>query len=186
MTTTSTLTKNQKRDIRKDLFIKGHPVTLIARVRHDDSCGNGHNSFSITCDMYESGHQRGEPTVKHSSGKTLWLSSCGCLHDLVSKHFPELAGLLRWHLTSADSPMHYTANALYWAGHSGWCDGKPSSPPNWDHFASTAILGALEDDLSIDEWKAMDKEQMREALNARLPRLLEAFQRDVEAFGFTF
>lgn len=41
--------------------------------------------------------------------------SGGCIHDEVAKHFPELAHLIKWHLSSTDGPMHYVANTVYWA-----------------------------------------------------------------------
>jgi hypothetical protein len=43
--------------------------------------------------------------------------SCGCLHDDIEKHCPELAPLIKWHLCSADGvPMHYIPNTVYLAG----------------------------------------------------------------------
>lgn len=118
MTTTTKAPTIQKQVklFRKDLAIDGKPVTIIAEVRHDDECKNGHNSFAITGEVYESYRQHGEPTVKHESGKTLWLSSCGCIHDDIAEHFPELAPLIKWHLCSTDGPMHYVANTVYLAG----------------------------------------------------------------------
>lgn len=112
----SKLTTKQVKTFRKDVIIKGEPVVIIAEVRHDDECRNGHNTFAITADVYERHQQRGEPTVKHKNGRTLWLNSCGCNHEIVAEHFPELAPLLKWHLTSTDGPMHYLANTVYLAG----------------------------------------------------------------------
>lgn len=41
----------------------------------------------------------------------------GCIHDLVLKHFPEVAPVVALHLSDMDGvPMHAAANALYWAG----------------------------------------------------------------------
>lgn len=91
------------------------PQTLIATVRHDDRHANGHNTFTITGELYTPYAYRGEPTVTHKSGKKLWLSACGCLHDDIEKHFPELAPLIKWHLCSTDGPMHYIANTTYHA-----------------------------------------------------------------------
>jgi uncharacterized protein Usg len=70
------------------------------RVRHDDTCGNGHNTFGITCD------------VRSETG--VWRSG-GCQHDIVAEHFPELAPFIKWHLTSTEGPMHYIANTVYHA-----------------------------------------------------------------------
>lgn len=101
----STLTKNQ--------FITFGPVEyqkneetyrVTAIVRYDDRCGNGHNTFSIT------------GSIDRKGKYDLWVEdSSGCIHEEISMHFPELAPLIKWHLTSSDGPLHYTANALYLA-----------------------------------------------------------------------
>lgn len=42
---------------------------------------------------------------------------CGCLHELVLKHFPETAPVVALHMSDMDGvPMHAAENALYWAG----------------------------------------------------------------------
>lgn len=83
---------------------KGTKYLITATVRHDDRCGNGHNTFSITANIQE--HQNGR-----------WRDYMGgCCHDEVAKHFPELAPFIKWHLCSTDGPMHYIANTLYHAG----------------------------------------------------------------------
>lgn len=113
----SILTKKQVKTFRVD-FLEGDdnsPVTLIAKVRYDDECGNGHNTFAITGERYEKYHHPGESTIEHKNGRKLWMSSCGCLHDEIAEHFPELAPLIKWHLCSSDGPMHYLANTLYFA-----------------------------------------------------------------------
>lgn len=112
MSIQSTLTEKQVRQFRAET----ENSVIIAEVRYDDECGNGHNSFAITAEIYGPYAQRGEPTIKHSNGKTMWLNQCGCCHEAVKEHFPQLAPLLKWHLTSSDGPMHYIANTVYHAG----------------------------------------------------------------------
>ena len=90
----SVLTKDQSK--RFGPFENGSEKVFI-NVRHDDHCGNGHNTFSITCDIYENGRDIGG----------------GCMHDLVVKFMPELAGAVKFHLCSTDGPLHYLANTLY-------------------------------------------------------------------------
>lgn len=75
-------------------------VNIYAEVRFDDECSNGHQSFSITGDVY---------TLQ---GRDI---AGGCIHDDIRKHFPELSPFIKWHLTSTDGPMHYVANTLYHA-----------------------------------------------------------------------
>jgi hypothetical protein len=95
----SKLTKSQVKTFRKEYRENGLPCVIKAEVRHDDQCGNGHNSFAITATIYENGRD-----------------VCGgCCHEEVAKHFPELAPFIKWHLTSTDGPMHYLANTVYHA-----------------------------------------------------------------------
>ncbi len=74
---------------------RNKPIRIHCTIRFDDECGNGHQSFSIT----------GETTD----------GCCGCIHELIAEHFPELEPLIKWHLVDTDGPMHYVANATYHA-----------------------------------------------------------------------
>jgi hypothetical protein len=40
--------------------------------------------------------------------------SFGCIHEEISKYFPELSIYERWHCMGWDGPMHYAANASFW------------------------------------------------------------------------
>ena len=113
----TTLIKDQK--IKKVLYYTedGTSYRITATIRHDDECGNGHNSFSITGNIDE----------KKKNGQ--WYSvACGCIHDEISKHFPGLKPFIKWHLTSTDGPMHYLGNTLYHAGTKD-CWGKEKGEP---------------------------------------------------------
>jgi hypothetical protein len=153
---------HQVKDFRKDL---PDGRVLIVHVRHDDSCRNGHNSFSITCDEFDQECRLGEPSVVHANGSRVWLVAFGCIPDTVRKHFPELAPYLRWHLMSTDGPLHYVANTTFWAREG-----------NLSYARSAAV------------WPDATKEQLldKETLLTRLPALLGDFQRDVEALGLTY
>ena len=74
---------------------------IKAALRFDDECGNRHNSFSIT----------GEINTCQSFADCTHVAS-GCIHEEIAAHFPELAHLIKWHLCSTDSPMHYVANTI--------------------------------------------------------------------------
>lgn len=92
-------------------YKKGSQITV--ELRFDDKCGNGHQTFSIT------GHVQ-EPHAKD------W-ALCGCIHKEISKYFPEIAYLIKWHLTSTTRPMHYLANTTYHASdrdHNGLLKGE--------------------------------------------------------------
>lgn len=198
-TSESRLTKSQKKQYGPVFFHEcGRQCAITAQVRHDDQCGNGHNDFSITAEIYGKDRHPGEPTIKTPDGKTLWMNACGCCHDEVAKYFPELAPFLKWHLCGTDGPMHYLANALYWAGHKGWRDGKPGNPPNLEYLKSTIAYGALQSDAQFDLaaflYREGEKPQCNENaadilgawLIQRREALLEAFKRDVESLGFVY
>ena len=200
----TTLTKRQTKTLTGTH--NGHDV--IATVRHDDQCGNGHNTFAITADVYESGKPH---TDRHMVG-------CGCVHDEITEAIPELAPLIKWHLTSTDGPMHYIANTVYHA----------SDVKDFHHFVylvktdlySKTLLGLFNDtelakvkevfsdfELEIKTeptykchepnleharstaiWTDATLEQLTDetALNARLPALMAEFKSDVESLGFTY
>lgn len=105
----SVLTKNQRKKYGPVTFMEdGKEHTITATVRHDDECGNGHNSFAITADI------RGEFGTWEAGG---------CCHEDIARHFPELRPFIKWHLCSSDGPMHYVANTRYMAGNRD-CWGK--------------------------------------------------------------
>jgi len=98
----SILIKNQKKKVvilDKQLKEYGN-VDLIINLRYDDDCGNGHNSFSITGELYK------------KSGSRLM---CGCIHDIIKQLAPEYGKYIKYHMMSSDSPMHYIANTVYFA-----------------------------------------------------------------------
>lgn len=83
--------------------IRGDEKTVI-KIELDDDCRNGHEDFSLTCDIYE----------KRKNG--LWVDSGGgCAHDHILKLRPDLALFAMLHLCDFNGlPMHCAANALYW------------------------------------------------------------------------
>ena len=173
----SKLTKKQVRVFSHGGTDKDGKFLLMVRARHDDECGNGHNTFAISADLYR--FNRNDRKI---------LVSCGCLHDLVKKHIEKLRPMLKWHLVSTDAPMHYIANAQYWAGHHGWTDGKPESPPKWNHFKSTVVWGGVpECDGGDPESRFADNKDVLNAwLNRRLELLMANFQTAVESLGFVY
>jgi len=83
----------------------GPGARMVVKIRFDDQCKNGHQTFAITADVENNESRR------HGD-----IAAGGCLHDDIEKVFPELAPLIRWHLCSTDGPMHYRANTIYLAG----------------------------------------------------------------------
>jgi hypothetical protein len=102
----SVLVKNQKKEIEPKFYTeKGTQYRITPTIRYDDSCGNGHNSFSII------------GTIDRKSKNGAWVDySGGCIHEDIIKRFPELSHLIKWHLCSSNEPMYYVANTVYHAG----------------------------------------------------------------------
>ena len=137
---------------------------IVAEARFGDGCKNGHNTFAITADLYDRTQRNGGRHAVGTQGRR-YLGSCGCLHDLVRAHFPELAPLIKWHLTSTDGPMHYIANTIYHVE-----QGK------LDYARSSAVApDATAEQLGSREWLA-----------ARLPDLMREFRAAVESLGFVY
>lgn len=172
----TTLVKSQTKQLKKDVHLHGDLHRMYVTVRHDDECGNGYNTFSITGEIHEIRNGR-------KAGHVV----SGCIHDEIALHFPELAHLIKWQLFGTDGPMHYIENARYWAGHLGYKDGEPNSPPNWDHFKSTAAWGAApEYDTDIGRIREMDDDDLQRWLRNRLDDIMAKFKEDIQALGFTY
>jgi len=90
-----TFVKNFRKGFTKDK----ENCVIIVKAKFDDECKNGHNTFSLTADIY----------------KNEMLDSCGCLHDEIEKHFPELKKYIKWHLVSSEGPLYYIENTMYYA-----------------------------------------------------------------------
>lgn len=132
----SKLTKSQVKTKTARIDYYGKPTDLIVKIRYDDECGNGHNSFAITGDIYVAG-KRGDRA--HLTG--------GCIHEEIAEHMPELAPFLKWHLTSSDGPMYYVANALYHASdrdHNGRAKGEPSRFEYGIRFCAVPVTHRIE------------------------------------------
>lgn len=129
----TTLTKRQRIQLGPKLFTeRGEQYRITANVRHDDDCGNGHNTFAITCTI-----ERKQKTRKGLGYAIIdgdWVEdSSGCLHDEFAKHFPEYAHLIKWHLSSTDGPMHYIANTVYHASDKDHNGKRAGEVATWGH-----------------------------------------------------
>lgn len=94
-----------KREFRKTFTDNKQPYLLVATAKIESHSGQN-PYFSLTGDVYSG-------TVAHEC----YLDRCGCVHDDIAKHLPNLKPYLKWHLTAINSgPMHYLTNTLYHAG----------------------------------------------------------------------
>jgi hypothetical protein len=77
--------------------------------------GNEYPYFSLTGEISRNDKRFRDPII-----------ACGCIHDEILHHFPQLAPLAVVHLSAPDGqPIHAEANARYWAGLSTYPDGSP-------------------------------------------------------------
>ncbi len=115
----------------------------------------------------------------HETGKTLWLHSCGCFHEEIAIRFPELAPLLKWHLCTADGPLHYIENTIYLAGNKDhWgIEGKK------ERELHAARAAAIWPDATDEELVSPD---LTIRLGSRLPALLSDFKLAIESLGFIY
>jgi len=81
----------------------GETIRLTATVKLSHIEGNKKPHLSVT----------GETRIVHEPGYAGSIEACGCLHDLIREHLPEVAEFITFHLWDG-LPMHYEANALYW------------------------------------------------------------------------
>lgn len=142
---------------------------------------NGENrAFTATFELHDLGQGAYFSVTGEDRKVGRRIDACGCMHDDIIRHFPEMEKYIKWHLVNVKSgPMHYIANSLYWAGFSGWCDGKKDSPPNMDYLKSTCIYGALPSDKKTDLSK-LNKEELTAWLNGRFDELIKAFDKDMK------
>ena len=149
-------TSENSKTFKKSFVKGGNNCLIVAKIRYDDTCRNGHNSFAVTATIYENG--------KDFMG--------GCCHEEIAKHFPELVPFIKWHLVSTDGPLHYVENSLYWAGKTKW------EKANLENFRSAAVWpDATEGDM---------KNASEIGLMARLPELMQEFRKDIEKLGFLY
>ena len=142
---------------------------IVVEMRFNDECKNGHDTFAITGTIYQ------KPSYRNSFDEEKDWVAGGCIHDEIRKHFPELSKYIKWQLCSTDGPMHYVANTVYHAGDRDCWGNSGKKERDLDAARSTAIW---ED--ATDEELCLPPEQLKAKLEARLPKLLEDFNHDME------
>jgi hypothetical protein len=123
---------NQTQEFTRCYHVDGEPRAIVATVQHDDRCRNGHNTFSITGEIYTPRCRRGEKTI-NAGGQTLYLESCGCIHEEIAERIPELAPFIKWHLCGTNGPMHYIANTMHHAGDRDCWGRRPGEPFRFEY-----------------------------------------------------
>lgn len=77
---------------------------MILKIRLSDPCGNGHDNFAITADIYTVG----KPLTDRN------IDRCGCCHGDIIKAMPELKPFVDLHLSDREgAPMYAVENGYY-------------------------------------------------------------------------
>lgn len=101
-----------QRTLIKDLPDRSRIVARL-ELREEGDRGDLSPAFSVTGDLYES-HGTWSGAAQSRNGREA--DSCGCIHEEITRAFPELEPLIRLHLSDpAGVPMHAEANAYYFA-----------------------------------------------------------------------
>jgi hypothetical protein len=158
---------------------RGRSYRISVDMRFDDNCKNGHHTFAITGEVRE-------PPCKGDRS----IVTCGAIHEEIAKHFPELAPLIKWHLTSTDGPMHYVANAMHFASDRdcwGRRKGDPSRFETFLYFSKSPVGHAV--DNSLGDWirdrmvADMDGGYYRDATRPDFEVRGYAHERDPKTYG---
>ena len=148
-------------------------------------------------------------TYEEKHRHTRRVEAVGCLgREMLERCgvYDSMWTLVRWHLCNLDSgPMHYEANAVFWAERMTGCLAYPPAPYDRtdpvEAFKSTVIFGAVDGDampdlnpLSYDDCgdcdpvvvKSLKRAHVRKTVTdwcrARYSALMRMFETDLRAF----
>lgn len=99
----SIITKRQTRQFTKLIQVDGKKGRIEVKIRYDDGCGNGHNSFAITGALWSS----------ETSSLDRCCEGMGCIHDDIHKYFKEFRHLIKWHGVTSDEPLYYLQDTAF-------------------------------------------------------------------------
>lgn len=105
MKTQNTTTENKTNSLvyKTSKLIKSGTQKIYVSIRLNDECKNGLKDFSITGDIYK-GESKADKN--HLMG--------GCIHDEISKYFPEFKVFIKLHLADYEGiPMYAVENGFY-------------------------------------------------------------------------
>ena len=178
---------------RTDVHNLPNGKVLVVKLRYDDDCKNGHNTFAITGELWSS--RRGYEANQRNKNNENALECFGCVHSDIMHYKGKTYGhLIRWHLVSDDGPMHYVGNTLYHLGYKTGPDTwyAKEHMPDIEYARSSACWPDMPESYVCDPDKRMLKVTREAAavpikaeLEARLPALMEEFHRDMATIEWT-
>lgn len=167
-----TATEQTTNDLRHGFTVfsteGGRQIKTHIKIRLDDECRNGHETFSLTADIWR------------ELGNNRW-AECGggCCHEHIIALRPDLKPFADLHLADQDGvPMHAFGNAFYWfAGFNGGLgkeyhggNGSPGKSPEDCRRIFAGHIRATEAEVA--------------AIVSALPRTEQELQAVLEDMGF--
>jgi len=129
-------------------------------------------------------------TNRDLGGGALHTTIGKALHTTIGKALPELKPLVKWHLTDQDgTPLHYTANAMYWFDCFHGRYPKREADTNYkEMFHQTVVFRAVEEDSHYTVEKLFQEEPfvLEAWLKGRLPALQKAFHQEMKGFEIEY
>lgn len=156
-TTTNSLVHSASKTYNNELS------RIDVKIRLNDQCKNGHQDFSIVCDLYERRNKAGR--FSDVGG--------GAAHDIILEHFPEFKPFVDLHLSDyLGAPMYAEANGFYHLKNTSVNACKDYIRASTEQMKAVVLAEdsqhfkfILENLGLIDQWKAEAKAAIKELEN---------------------
>lgn len=159
---------------------------LCAKVSYARLHGNREPYLSITGETFSRRRCASERRVEFG-GYKWWCDSLGMLQEDIAKTFPELVPYLDWHLAGPSGPMYYLENGQYFLRLCRYTEPLGGMTMLLQrvreraHTRSTLLLGALPDDLTLDELLELSPDACTAYLTQRQEPLVAKFHETLDA-----
>lgn len=166
--------------------IPGVDRILCAKVSYARLHGNREPHLSITGETFSRRRRASERRVEFG-GYKWWCDSFGTLREDIAKTFPELVPYLDWHLAGPSGPMYYLENGQYFLRLCRYTEPLGGMTMLLQrvreraHARSTLLLGALPDDLTLDELLELPSDDCTAYLTQRQEPLVAKFHETLDA-----
>lgn len=138
---------------------EGNPMYI--KIRLNDECKNGHQDFSITCDIYE----KGKPKADR------YFIMGGCCHEEIIKARPELKIFVDLHLCDYKGIPSYAVENGFYHLRNGFNNTKPEQPAFKAEFCNYYRITDRQFDVI-----SQSQNQLQYALNLQKLGILEQWE----------
>lgn len=162
----NTATQEQSNNLRHTIDVNNHTANIQIKIRLNDECKNGHQDFSITATIWETGKKRTDRNM----------ISGGCCHDDILEIRPDLKPFVNLHLADyTGCPMYAVENGFYHLKH-GFNNTKTTDANFKSEFCEYYRINPAQfDELSTSE------NQQRYALKLVKLGVLEQWKKEADA-----